>query len=135
LLDIEKQLAKAKSENNVQSVEKLKQTYKILERTTNALFDAQSESSQCISSSNSLEGESETLVQVSFSAQFLFLFNLSIFDFSYPGRVFLPPDLTGSSMKDAGKSPYPSGKRRKSLERGSSITTGNCRDFFRWSSK
>jgi hypothetical protein len=84
LLDIEKQLAKAKSENNVQSVEKLEQAYKILKRTTNALVDAQPESSQYISSSDSLEGESEieTLVQVSFSIQFLFLFNLSKFDFS-----------------------------------------------------
>jgi hypothetical protein len=39
---------------------------------------------------------------------------------------------TGLCRKDAGKSPDPARKHRKSLEHGSSIPTGNCLDFFRW---
>jgi len=49
-----------------------------------------------------------------------------------PGRRFRPPDPTGSCREDAGKSPDPPGKHRKLLEHGSSISAGNCPDFFRW---
>ncbi len=49
-----------------------------------------------------------------------------------PGRWFRTPDHTGSCRKDAGKSPDPAGKHRKSLEYGSSIPIGNCQDFSRW---
>ncbi len=46
--------------------------------------------------------------------------------------VELPRSMTpttGSCRKDTGKSPYPSGKHRKSLEHGSSTPTGNFSDF------
>jgi hypothetical protein len=36
---------------------------------------------------------------------------------------------TGSCRKDVGKSPYPAGKHRKSLEHGSSIPAGNLSKF------
>ncbi len=45
---------------------------------------------------------------------------------------FRPPDPTGPCRRDAGKSPYPAGKHRKSLARGSSIPAGNSPDFFQW---
>jgi hypothetical protein len=47
-----------------------------------------------------------------------------------PGRSFLPPDLAGSCMEDAGKSPDPAGKHGKYLEHGSSIPAWNFSDFF-----
>jgi hypothetical protein len=37
---------------------------------------------------------------------------------------------TGSCRKDAGKSPYPAGKHRKSLEHGSSIPAGKFLVFL-----
>ncbi len=46
-----------------------------------------------------------------------------------PGRWFRPPDSAGSCRKDAGKSPDPAGKHRKSLEHGSSILTQIVRIF------
>ncbi len=48
---------------------------------------------------------------------------------AFPGRRFRLSDPAGSCRKDAGKSPDPAGKHRKSLEHGSSIPTGNCPDF------
>ncbi len=41
------------------------------------------------------------------------------------GQCFRPPDPEGSCRKDAGKSPDPARKHRKSLEPGSSIPTEN----------
>jgi hypothetical protein len=41
----------------------------------------------------------------------------------YPGGRLRPTDPEGSSRKDAGKSSYPAGKHRISLEGGSSIPT------------
>ena len=59
----------------------------------------------------------------------IFFFHRKIYP--YPGRRFRRPNPAGSCRKDAEKSPYPAGKHRKSLERGSSIPAGNCSDFFR----
>jgi hypothetical protein len=39
---------------------------------------------------------------------------------------------TVSRRKDAGKSPYPARKYRRSLEHGSSIPSGKFSDLFRW---
>ncbi len=49
---------------------------------------------------------------------------------SYPGRWFRPPDHARSCRKDAGKSPYPAEKHRKSLEHRSSIPAESCPVFF-----
>ncbi|CAF4475283.1 unnamed protein product [Rotaria socialis] len=49
----------------------------------------------------------------------------------HPGRTFRPPDPVAYSREYAGKSPYPAGKQRKSLEHGSSIPVKNTAGLFR----
>ncbi|CAM2699278.1 unnamed protein product [Rotaria socialis] len=49
----------------------------------------------------------------------------------HPGRTFRPPGPVAYSREYVGKSPYPAGKQRKSLEHGSSIPVKNTAGLFR----
>jgi hypothetical protein len=55
--------------------------------------------------------------------------NLNGISIIIPGLRFRPSYPAESCRKDAGKSPYPVGKHRKSLGNGSSIPTGSFSDF------
>ena len=52
----------------------------------------------------------------------------------HPGRSFRPLDTAGICRKEPEKSPVPTGKHRKSMESGSSISAGIFSDIFRMTS-